>query len=87
VVFPLIVYHGTLIDPGLRLSRIATVLGVTSYAVYVSQSPLSAILNSATRLFVGGIGGAGAPYLGVAVLAVLLTGCWLIDRYIDMPVN
>lgn len=88
VVFPLIVYCGTLIDPGSRLRRSATFLGVTSYAVYVLHSPLSSILNSATRLFAGGTGeGAGAPYLGVAVLAVLLTGCWLVDRYIDMPIR
>jgi peptidoglycan/LPS O-acetylase OafA/YrhL len=50
VVFPLIVYCGTIIDPGLWLRRIATFLGVTSYAVYVLHSPLSSILNSATRI-------------------------------------
>jgi peptidoglycan/LPS O-acetylase OafA/YrhL len=88
VVFPLIVYFGTRIDPGLRLRRIATFLGVTSYAVYVLHSPLSSILNSATRPFTGGTGeGVGAPYLGVAVLAALLTGCWLVDRCIDMPIR
>jgi peptidoglycan/LPS O-acetylase OafA/YrhL len=88
VVFPLIVYFGTLIDPGSRLRRIATFLGVTSYAVYVLHSPLSSIMNSATRLFAGGTGvRAGAPYLGVTALAVLLTGCWLVDRYIDMPIR
>jgi peptidoglycan/LPS O-acetylase OafA/YrhL len=82
VIFPLTVHCGTLIDPGPRLRRIATFLGVTSYAVYVLHSPLSAILNSATRHFA-----AGAPYLGVAVLAALLMGCWLIDRFIDMPIR
>jgi len=88
VVFPLIVYFGTLIDPGSRLRRIATFLGVTSYAIYVLHSPLSSILNSATRRFAGGTDeGVGAPYLGVAVLAVLLTGCWLVDRHIDMPIR
>jgi peptidoglycan/LPS O-acetylase OafA/YrhL len=88
VVFPLMVYFGTLIDPGARLRRIATFLGVTSYAVYVLHSPLSSIMNSATRFFAGGTGeGAGAPYLGVAVLAALLTGCWVVDRYVDMPVR
>jgi peptidoglycan/LPS O-acetylase OafA/YrhL len=88
VVFPLVVYCGTLIDPGSRLRRIATFLGVTSYAVYVLHSPLASILNSATRPFAGGASaGAGAPYLGVAVLVVLLTGCWLIDHHIDMPIR
>jgi peptidoglycan/LPS O-acetylase OafA/YrhL len=88
VIFPLTVYWGTLIDPGPRLRRIAAFLGLTSYAVYVLHSPLSSILNSATRHFAGGTGeGVGAPYLGAAVLAVLLIGCWLVDRHFDMPIR
>jgi peptidoglycan/LPS O-acetylase OafA/YrhL len=88
VVFPLLVYYGTLFDPGPRLRRAATFLGLTSYAVYVVHSPLSSILNSATRHFTGGTGaGVGAPCLGVAVLAILLIGCWLLDRHIDMPIR
>lgn len=88
VAFPLMVYFGTLIDPGLRLRRIATFLGVTSYAIYVLHSPVSSVLNSATRFFAVGTGsGVGAPYMGLAVLAFLLGGCWLIDRYIDMPIR
>jgi peptidoglycan/LPS O-acetylase OafA/YrhL len=87
-VFPLVVYFGTLIDPGSRLRRAATFLGVTSYAIYVLHSPLSSILNSAIRHFAGRAGATGdIPFLGVAVLAVLLSGCWLVDRYIDMPVR
>jgi peptidoglycan/LPS O-acetylase OafA/YrhL len=88
VVFPLVVYCGTLIDPGSLLRRLATFLGVTSYAVYVLHSPLSSTVNSITRYFAGSTGaGVGAPYLGVVVLAVLLTGCWLVDRNIDMPIR
>jgi peptidoglycan/LPS O-acetylase OafA/YrhL len=88
VVFPVMVYCGTLIDPGSRLRGIASFLGVTSYAVYVLHSPLASVLNSATRHFAGGSGeGAGAPLLGVAALAVLLTGCWLVDKHIDMPIR
>ena len=87
-VFPLVVYWGTLVDPGPRLQRIATFLGVTSYAIYVLHSPLTSVLNSASRAFSGGLGvSAGAPYLGLAVLAVLLTGCWLVDRHFDMPIR
>lgn len=84
VAFPLIVYYGGLIDPGPKLRAIATFLGGTSYAVYLLHSPLASILNSATRFLKAG---SGAPYLGFAVLAFLLTGCWLIDRYFDMPVR
>ena len=88
VVFPLIVYWATIIDPGERLRKVATFLGVTSYAVYVLHTPVSSVLNSAARYFAGITGvSVGGPYLGVAVLAILLTGCWLIDRYIDMPIR
>lgn len=87
-VFPLMVHFATLVDPGLHVRRVATFLGITSYAVYVLHSPLSAVMNSATRFFARARGeGAGAPYLGAAVLAVLLTGCWLVDRYFDMPIR
>jgi peptidoglycan/LPS O-acetylase OafA/YrhL len=88
LIFPLTVYWGTLIDPGPRLRRVASFLGLTSYAIYVVHSPVSSFLNSAARYVAGDAGvSAGAPYLGVAVLALLLTGCWLVDRYFDTPIR
>jgi peptidoglycan/LPS O-acetylase OafA/YrhL len=84
VIFPSMVYFGTLIDPGPKVRRIATFLGVTSYAIYVLHSPLSSVLHSATRFFAVDT---GAPYMGVGVLGFLLAGCWLIDRYIDTPIR
>ena len=65
-----------------------TFLGVTSYAVYVLHSPLSSVLNSATRSLAGRTGGdVGAPWLGIVVLAALLAGAWFVDRHFDMPVR
>jgi peptidoglycan/LPS O-acetylase OafA/YrhL len=88
VVFPAVVYWGTLVDPGAQLRRVATFLGVTSYAVYVLHTPISSVLNSATRHFADRMGGStGAPWLGIAVLIALLAGAWLIDRLFDMPVR
>jgi peptidoglycan/LPS O-acetylase OafA/YrhL len=84
VVFPLLVHCATHVDPAPRLRRVATFLGVTSYAVYVLHSSLASILNSAGRHFAAG---AGAPYLGIAVLFVLLTGCWLVDLCFDVPIR
>ena len=86
VVFPALVCWGTVIDPSARMRRIPAFLGVTSYAVYVLHSPLASLLNSLTRSVsgAGGVAG-GAPYLGIAVLAILLTGCWLTDEYFDIP--
>jgi peptidoglycan/LPS O-acetylase OafA/YrhL len=88
VVFPLVVYWGTRVDPGAQLRGIATFLGLTSYGVYVVHSPLSSVLNSVTRYFGDGtVAGVGAPWLGLAVLVALLAGTWLVDRYYDMPVR
>jgi peptidoglycan/LPS O-acetylase OafA/YrhL len=88
IVFPLMVWWGTRVDPGVRLRGVATFLGVTSYAVYVLHSPLSSVLNSATRYMAGRTGGnIGAPWFGLAVMASLLAGAWLIDRHFDMPVR
>jgi peptidoglycan/LPS O-acetylase OafA/YrhL len=88
VIFPVAVYWGTLVDPGPRPQKIAVFLGLTSYAVYVLHSPLSSMLNSATRVFAGDAGlNTGVPYFGVAVLTVLLIGCWLVDRYFDTPIR
>ncbi len=87
LVFPLIVFGATVVDPSSRLRKISTFLGVTSYAVYVLHSPLASVINSATRDIAGRAGYARAPYLGLAVLAVLLTGCWLVDRYFDIRVR
>jgi peptidoglycan/LPS O-acetylase OafA/YrhL len=88
LVFPLVVYWGTLIDPSSWLRKAATFLGVTSYAVYVLHSPLSAILNSEIRHHVfSATDPVGTPYLGATILAALLTGCWLVDRYFDSPVR
>ncbi len=87
VIFPLVVWWGTLIDPGPQLRRTATFLGLTSYAVYVLHSPLSYIWNSATRRFADTDGRVGAPFTGMTVLALLLIGCWLVDRYFDVPIR
>lgn len=86
-VFPLIVAISTRVDPGAVLGRAATFLGVTSYAVYVLHSPLASVVNSARRIFDRAGVLANPPLLGVAVLVVLLVGCWLIDRYYDVPVR
>jgi peptidoglycan/LPS O-acetylase OafA/YrhL len=88
LVFPIVVCCGTMVDPGPRLQKVATFLGLTSYAIYVLHSPLSSIWNSVTRHLAGsGVGGLGAPYAGLAILAALLIGCWLVDRFFDVPVR
>ncbi len=90
LLFPALVYSATIVDPGPRVQRVATFLGLTSYAVYVLHSPLSSVMNSVSRHFAGDSPDAahfGAPYVGFAVLILLLIGCWVVDRYFDMPIR
>jgi peptidoglycan/LPS O-acetylase OafA/YrhL len=88
VVFPLVVLWGTRVDPGERLRRVATFLGVTSYAVYVLHTPVLSVMNSATPFLVDRLGSSiEAPRLAIAVVVGLLAGAWLVDRYFDMPVR
>lgn len=90
LVFPAMVCAATFVDPGPRAQRVATFLGLTSYAVYVLHSPLSSVMNTVSRHFAGNSPDAahfGAPYVGFAVLVVLLIGCWVVDRYFDTPIR
>ncbi len=82
LVFPLVVLAATRVDPGPRLQRLASFLGLTSYAVYVLHSPFSSVLNSVTRRF-----GGAAPFTGIVALVVLLLFAWLLDRLVDIPVR
>jgi peptidoglycan/LPS O-acetylase OafA/YrhL len=85
LVFPLVVYLGARVDPGAGVRKVATFLGLTSYAVYVLHGPVSAIFNSLARKLPGESG--LAPWSGLLVLAALLLGCWLIDLLFDVPVR
>lgn len=88
VIFPLVVYWGTRFDPGARLRKVATFLGVTSYGLYVIHSPLSAALSSATRHFGPDSSvSSGSSALGLLSLGILIAGAWTLDRFYDAPVR
>lgn len=87
LVFPVVVYFGTRVDPGPRLRTVATFLGLTSYAIYVLHTPVASVMNSATRHFSAAGGVVGAPYTGLVALGVLLVGCWFVDWVFDAPVR
>jgi len=87
LVFPAVVYAGTLVEPPAWLRPVATGLGVTSYAVYALHAPLLSVVDSFLRRLYHGDTSGGAPYVGIVVLAALLGGCWLVDRYYDSPVR
>jgi len=85
LLFPVIVYVASLVDPPTWLRPSATFLGLTSYAVYVLHWPL---LNVASAVFRARLAATPYPfYLGFALLAALLTGCRLVDKYYDFPIR
>jgi peptidoglycan/LPS O-acetylase OafA/YrhL len=82
---PIIVCAAALVDPPAWLRPAATFLGLTSYAVYALHYPLVVVVNSIFRARL-----AATPnsfYLGFSLLAALLFGCWLVDKYYDFPVR
>jgi peptidoglycan/LPS O-acetylase OafA/YrhL len=90
LVFPLIVCCGTLVDPRRWLKGAALVIGTTSYAVYVLHSPISSVLNSLLHLHPSDVAErprVAAPYSLLPLLVIMLLGCWLVDRYFDVPVR
>jgi len=88
IVFPLIVYLGTLVDPSSWLRSLATFLGTTSYAVYVLHIPFASVVSGAVRRQIFGHGTMDeAPILGLWVLLCLLAVAWLADQYFDTPIR
>ena len=83
IYFPLLVMFGAQAKAGPAWAAIATVLGAISYPLYVLhvaiwhaiKPPLDAMLE------------AGAPWTGLAVLAVLLAISWLAETYLDLPLR
>jgi peptidoglycan/LPS O-acetylase OafA/YrhL len=85
LLFPIIVYAAALVDPPAWLRPAATFLGLTSYAIYALHYPLVIVANS---LFRARLAAAQSSfYLGFSLMAALLFGCWLVDRYYDFPVR
>jgi peptidoglycan/LPS O-acetylase OafA/YrhL len=87
LLFPLIVYTGTVIDPPVWLRPIATFLGLTSYAIYILHGPLAKVLFSIFGRLSGRLLDAAAPYTGILVIGVLFLLGWLIDRIYDVPLR
>jgi peptidoglycan/LPS O-acetylase OafA/YrhL len=87
LVFPAVVYAGTIFDPPDWLKPAATFLGLTSYATYVVHGPLSTAIHSILRLLLRGSPAIGAPYSGMALIALLLMISWVTDKFFDSPLR
>lgn len=87
LVFPAVVFCGTIVDPPSWLRGTSTFLGLTSYAIYVIHGPLSTATNSVVRHIFQGHPERGTPYIGICLAVLLLLTSWLVDRYLDNPIR
>jgi peptidoglycan/LPS O-acetylase OafA/YrhL len=84
LVFPAIVWCAMRIELHGPLRGLSSILGESSYAVYVLHLPVLAVA-AAISARVGDPLVAGAPFSGVVVILVLIAGCWGLDKIYDAP--
>jgi peptidoglycan/LPS O-acetylase OafA/YrhL len=85
-VFPLLVLAAVRSEPGARLGRLFSALGLTSYPLYALHKPAGELMLWLLRHHARGLLGWNAAF-GVPYLAVLAGLCLLIERFYDRPVR
>ena len=87
LVFPCVVVLGANATPGQRWLPLFSLLGTTSYAVYVFHVPLYAVYTVLWRLLLHGKPAEHAPVSGLVYLLLLLAFAYAADRFYDIPVR
>lgn len=84
LVFPAIVWCAMRIELHGPLRGLSSILGESSYAVYVLHLPVLAVV-AAVSARLGDPLVAGAPFSGVAVILALIAACRGLDKIYDAP--
>ncbi len=85
LLFPAILMAGASAASGPRMTRVAEVLGTSSYAIYVLHAPVGLFFEQAWRLALHRTMEAVAPWSGlIYVVLLFLLAVWL-DRVYDVP--
>ena len=88
ILFPAIVYLASASEPSSGLAaKLYTLLGATSYAIYVLHVPLSKLITVGFKKITTLEVAQFAPLSGVILLFCLILVTWWIDRYYDQPVR
>ncbi len=87
LVFPAAVILGANATPSERWLPIFSILGTTSYAVYVFHVPLYAVYTILWRAVLHNKPADHAPLAGLLYLVFLITFAYAIDRFYDLPVR
>lgn len=88
ILFPAIVYVAAASQPtSLLATKCYTLLGATSYAIYVLHFPLSKLIAVAFRRITTFEIAEFAPFSGIILLCGLILFTWWVDRNYDLPVR
>ncbi|HUO22006.1 MAG TPA: acyltransferase family protein, partial [Caulobacteraceae bacterium] len=84
ILFPVLGYLSTAVEPGPAGQRLFVLCGGLSYALYLLHSPIGGVLNQFFIVF-------GRPkgtwFLGVLFILAVSVIAWLAERYYDAPVR
>jgi peptidoglycan/LPS O-acetylase OafA/YrhL len=83
---PVLVWCGTANEPPIRLRKIFTFLGRTSYAIYAIHWPLFVLTMAVCGAFRIDLT-AYSPWAGIVLVCVLIMVAAFLDDYYDMPVR
>ncbi|MDY7230601.1 acyltransferase family protein [Hyalangium rubrum] len=86
VLFPLLVLLGTRTEPGTRAQAVFAFSGLVSYALYAVHYPLIFVATDAL-LALGLDAGNLGPWSGLVFSVLVIAGCWLLDRFYDVPLR
>ncbi len=87
LLLPCAVVLGANAAPGKRWLPLFSLLGTTSYAVYVFHVPLYAVYTVLWRVLLHGKPADHAPVAGLLYLVLLLGFAYAADRFYDIPVR
>ena len=87
LLFPALIYGALATRPFGRSAGVFEFLGIISYPLYAIHAPLAHWLPALAGPHAPQAGAPGALWVGALFLALLLPLCWLLDRYVDVPVR
>lgn len=86
LVLPTIVWLAMCNEPT-RGARVLSVLGTISYPIYMLHSSLFRVLRKALERTIGVDYTLYAPWIGIALIVVLIVISWAADRWYDRPIR
>lgn len=87
VCFPALLWISASPNPPPSLNRVARLLGLSSYAIYVLHNPLGDGFEQAWKIARHHLIAVDAPWPGLLFVAALILLTLMLDRFYDLPVR